>query len=118
MLAAINKRDRNHRKAKKELIMIFEKSNEIPMVSDYILDECYTYVAYNIPEKLDKFEKFVEMFLIVPVGIETFRRAKEVFKKFFPKLSFTDSTTIVLAKGLNARLLSYDEEMTRVFYSY
>jgi len=118
LLAAINKRDRNHRKAKKDLIMIFENPNEIPMTSDYILDECYTYVAYNIPEKLDKFEKLVGLFLAVPVGIETFRLAKEVFKKFFPRLSFTDATTVVLAKGLGARLLSYDEELLKAFHSY
>ncbi|UXD21758.1 nucleotide-binding protein [Ignicoccus pacificus DSM 13166] len=117
LLAALNKKDRNHRKARKDLIEILTSSHKYPLVSDYVLDECYTYLAYRVPEKLEPFDNLVNRFIIIPVGINTFFKAKEVFKRFYPRLSFTDATTAVLAKDLGAELLTYDESLLKVFFS-
>ena len=117
LLAALNKRDRNHKKARKDLVTLLTSPNSYPLVSDYVLDECYTYIAKRVPEKLQPFEKLVKKFVVVPVGINAFFEAKEIFKKFYPELSFTDSTTVVLAKRLGARLLTYDEALEKAFLS-
>jgi len=117
LLAALNKRDRNHKRARKDLVSLLSSPNNYPLVSDYVLDECYTYIAKRIPEKLEPFEKLAEKFVIVPVGVGTFFEAKKVFKKFYPRLSFTDATIVALAKLLGTRLLTYDEALEKVFFN-
>lgn len=78
------------------------------LTSDYILDELYTHLVYDLPknkvaEIVAKFDQkiYTKDIRLIPIDETVFSQAKEALLRFGEhKISFTDCTSYVLFKKL------------------
>ncbi|AEM38999.1 PilT protein domain protein [Pyrolobus fumarii 1A] len=102
IIASFNKRDRHHRWASRLMREVLEGRWGPPYTTDYIIDEVLSYAAARLPG--DAGLKLGELLLekrilhIIPVTLDIVLEAWRVYKSHYPGLSFTDSTSIVVAK--------------------
>lgn len=86
----------------------YMKRRAIFLTSDYILDELYTHLVYDLPknkvaEIAAKFDQKIHAkdIRLLPIDETVFSQAKEALLKFCEhKISFTDCTSYVLFKKL------------------
>lgn len=86
----------------------YMKRRAIFLTSDYILDELYTHLVYDLPknkvaEIAAKFDQKIHAkdIRLLPIDETVFSQAKEALLKFCEhKISFTDCTSYMLFKKL------------------
>lgn len=86
----------------------YMKRRAIFLTSDYILDELYTHLVYDLPknkvsEIAAKFDQKIHAkdIRLLPIDETVFSQAKEALLRFCEhKISFTDCTSYVLVKKL------------------
>jgi len=102
ILAALIQRERRHRWARSTLADILAGRYGAPYVTDYIVDEALNYASARLsPRDAEKLLHFLlerDAVRILPVSIDVFTRAVEVYRQHLPRLSFTDATTLVTAR--------------------
>lgn len=87
----------------------YVQHHAIFLTSDYILDELYTHLVYDLPknkvaEITAKFDQKIHTkdIRLIPIDETVFSQAKEALLKFCEhKISFTDCTSYVLFKKLS-----------------
>ncbi len=122
VIAALNKSDTLHRRAIRLLSDILRGTYGVPHVTDYIVDEVLTYMAArggrDAALRAGKlfFEK--RAFRIIPVTLDVFMEAWGLFSKHAPRISFTDATSVVVAKlyGLEY-IATFDAELASLYPS-
>ncbi len=117
IISLFNKKDKNHKNAKKIMMKTFEKDNNTVFIySDYIFDELITFmkrrkIAPSIIQKNgDKILKS-KLWTKVHISETLFQKSWKMIKKFTDKSwSFTDVSSFVIMKELNIKyFLSYDD---------
>ncbi|NOZ88574.1 MAG: type II toxin-antitoxin system VapC family toxin [Crenarchaeota archaeon] len=110
LLAALIPRERRHRWARRLLAGILEGRYGPAYVTDYIVDEALSYAASRLGR--DAAEKLLSLLVrrrllhIIPVTIDVFSEAVEVYEAHLPRLSFTDATTLVVARSYRIDLIA------------
>jgi len=110
LVAALNRRDRFHRWARRLLVEVLEGRYGAPYVTDYIVDEALSFAAARLGREPALrlgalfFEKRV--FRIIPVTFDLVLEAWEVYRSHLPRLSFTDAATVVAARAYRVDYLA------------
>jgi predicted nucleic acid-binding protein len=116
-VALFNAKDKHHERANKELSEVI-KSNEKIIVSDFVVLEVTTVLLERVGRAASaRFLDFVfkdRHASLAFTGNEIFYLVVKAFPKIRRKLSFVDISLILLAKGIRARLMTYDKELGRV----
>ncbi len=122
IIAALNRSDSLHGKARRLLASILRGEYGVPHVTDYIVDEVLTYMARRGGREAALkagalfFEKRV--FRIIPVTVDVFEAAWELFRRHAPRISFTDATSVEAARSYNLRYIAtFDEELSKLYPS-
>ena len=117
-IAAFNKRDIYHEKAKLIVNAISRGGLSKIFISDYIFDEVVTYIRKKIGSNASN--EIAQILLESPyVSIQviertTFNASYHIFR-LYDQLSFTDATTIVLIKNQKIHyLLSFDSDLVKI----
>ena len=117
IISLFNKKDKNHKKAKKIMIKTLEKDNNTVFIySDYIFDELITFmkrrkISPNIIQKNgDKIFKS-KLWTKVQISETLFQKSWKMIKNYKDKSwSFTDVSSFVIMKELSIKyFLSYDD---------
>lgn len=102
ILAALARKERRHNWAKRLLVDALTGKYGTPYVTDYIVDEVLSYAATRLtPSDARKLLNILihrQAFRIIPVTIDIFNAAAELYERELPRLSFTDATTITVAR--------------------
>ncbi len=102
IIAAFNKRDKNHTKCGRFLEEALRGKYGVPAVSDYVIDEVLTYASKRLGKeaslKLGKAFFELNLFRIIPTTLDIVIKAWECFKEHVPNLSFTDCTILEIAR--------------------
>jgi len=105
IIAAFNRRDRYHRWASNLLREILEGRWGPPFVTDYIIDEVLSYAAARLGGdaglRLGSLLLEKRVFHIIPVTLDVLLEAWEVYRSRYPRLSFTDATSVAVARSYN-----------------
>lgn len=122
ILAALIKRERRHHWARRLLRSILMGSYGVPYVTDYIVDEALSYAAARLgvgpAEKLLDLLLRRNVFRIIPVTLDIFNTAARIYEENLPKLSFTDATTVAVARVYGVDYIAtLDEELARHYPS-
>ncbi len=128
-LALINKKDRSHEKAKDILLDISDGKYGTIFTSDYILDETLTLInVRTYGKRPDLLKKMKGLFIgDAPIAtllkielrwLDTISRLQLKLSKESNPISFTDCSTIVLAKkhGIN-KIVSFDGHFKGMLYN-
>ena len=116
IIAAFNRRDRHHHWARRHVKQVLEGKWGPPYVTDYIVDEVLSYAASRLGReaglKLGKLLLEKRIFHIIPVTLDTVLDAWTLYQRHLPRLSFTDATSLAIAKTYNIDyILTLDEEL-------
>ncbi len=105
IIAAFNRRDRYHNWARKHVKQVLEGKWGPPYVTDYIIDETLSYAATRLGKeaglKLGKLLLEKRIFHIIPVTLDIVLDAWILYQRHLPHLSFTDATSLAIAKTYN-----------------
>ncbi len=119
LVALVNADDENHGLAQSIKARIAAKELGQPYISDYIFDELVTFLKARHVEA-GKIEEFGDSLLndggidLLRVGSAVFLQSWGMFKKS-TGLSFTDCTSIVLAKEFGIKsIASYDSDFDKL----
>ena len=107
-VALFNAKDKHHERANRELSEVI-KSDEKIVVSDFVVLEVTTVLL----ERVNRAASDRHTSLVF-TGNEIFYSVVRAFPKIRRKLSFVDISLLLLAKGIRARLMTYDKELRRV----
>lgn len=118
LIALNNAKDENHESAQSLKVRLKEKEFGQCYISDYIFDEFVTFLrAKSFPE--NSIKEIGDALLadqsikLLKIDIDTFLKSWEFFKKS-SELSFTDCSTITLAKEFGIRnVASFDSGFDR-----
>ena len=119
LVALANADDENYSNAQSVKAKIANKELGQPYISDYIFDELVTFLkARHVrPEKIGEFGDSLledEGIKLLKVDSAVFFQSWELFKKS-AGLSFTDCTSIVLAREFGIKnIASYDSDFDKV----
>ncbi len=122
IIAAFNRRDSYHRWAARRLKQILEGTWGPPYVTDYIIDEVLSYAARKLGSeagrKLGELLLERRLFHIIPVTLDTVLDAWQLYRRYLPLLSFTDATSLTVAKtyGLDY-IVTLDEPLANLYPS-
>lgn len=111
-IARYDELDTNHDNA---TLILRELSQALLIIHPYVVQEVVTVLTYKFGAAAGK--QFIddirrsENILIPAVDINT---DMEYFRSHSKKISFTDSSLINLSESLNASLLTFDKQMTRI----
>ena len=113
-IAAFNKRDVNHEKAKLIINNVSEGKLSKIVISDYIYDEVLTYLRKKIGSNASN--EIAQIMLESPhISIQyidntSFNASYHIFR-LYEQLSFTDASTVVLIRNQGIQyLLSFDTD--------
>ena len=118
LVALANADDEKHKSAQSVKARIASKELGQPYISDYIFDELVTFLkARQVrPEKVEEFGDSLledESIKLLKVDSAVFLRSWELFKKS-AGLSFTDCTSIVLAREFGIKnIASFDSDFDK-----
>ncbi len=119
IVAAFNRRDRYHYWAKRQVKQVLEGQWGPPYITDYIVDEVLSYAAARLGRepglKLGKLLLEHRLFHIIPVTLDTVLDAWTLYQRHAPSLSFTDATSLVIAKTYDIDyIITLDEPLARL----
>lgn len=116
-VALFNVKDKHHQRAKKELSGAISSDERI-VVSDFVVLEVTTVLLKRVGRATSaRFLDFVfkdRHASLAFTGNGIFYSVVKAFPRIGGELSFVDMSLILLAKGLRARLMTYDKELRRV----
>ncbi len=102
IIAAFNRRDSNHAWAKRLMREVLEGKWGTPYVTDYIIDEVLSYAAArlggDVSVRLGTLLLERRIFRLIPVTLDIVLDAWSLYRRHYPTLSFTDATSIVVAR--------------------
>ncbi len=102
IIAAFNRRDSNHAWAKRLMREILEGKWGTPYITDYIVDEVLSYAAARLAGdtgvKLGELLLERRVFRLIPVTLDIVLDAWSLYRRHYPSLSFTDATSIIVAR--------------------
>ncbi|MBI3027059.1 type II toxin-antitoxin system VapC family toxin [Candidatus Woesearchaeota archaeon] len=119
LIALHSVKDLNHENAKSLKIKLKNKEFGQCFISDYIFDEFVTFLmAKSFPagtvREIGNVLLAEESIKLLKVDIDIFLQSWELFKKS-SSLSFTDCTTIILAKEFGVKnVASYDADFDKI----
>lgn len=119
VVALANADDKNYGRAQSVKAKITKKELGQPYISDYVFDELVTFLkARRVrPEKIEEFGGSLledESIKLLKVDVRVFFQSWELFKKY-AGLSFTDCTSIVLAREFGIKnIASYDSDFDKL----
>ncbi len=121
-VAAFNRSDKLHRKARRLLSGLLQGSHGPVFTLDYIVDEVLTYMASrggaDAALKAGRFFFEKRAVRILPVSMDLFEAAWLTFKRHLPTLSFTDAALLEAAKAYRIDYIAtYDSGLAGLYPS-
>ncbi len=115
LVALYNSGDSLHQKA----VEIFQELDaQVLIIHPYVIQETATVLAYKLGQKVAvKFLNDIEDAVNVIIPSMEIRDNILCFIEVKKKISFTDAVIIDLAKSLNAKLITFDRQMLKLFNS-
>ncbi|MEM2866337.1 MAG: PIN domain-containing protein [Candidatus Hadarchaeales archaeon] len=119
--AAKRRRDKGHEPARKVLERIAGGAYGKPIVTDYIVDEVLTWLKTHVDPgvaaETATFFFMSDQVEVVKVDWAILREALEIFMKH-DFLSFTDSTTVAVAKARGVKnIATLDEDFSKLGFN-
>jgi predicted nucleic acid-binding protein len=120
LVAFLNERDSRHERAVELMRALMEGLHGTPFVSDYILDETYTFILTRTGRReyverlwqLLRSNKSRGLLVLEFVGREDFWASRQLLEEHADRrLSFTDGTSVILVRrmGLDG-IVSFDRD--------
>ena len=122
IIAAFNRRDSHHRWARRLVHQVLEGTWGPPYVTDYIIDETLSYAASRLGReaglRLGRLLLERRVFHIIPVTLDTVLEAWSLYQRHLPRISFTDATSLAVAKSYSiSYIATLDKPLSTLYPS-